>query len=68
MKKLLPIFLVIVTACNTTAQQPELPALIPVPAILKANSGSFQLTEKTKIVIPPDSPELKKFNNDLLSN
>jgi hexosaminidase len=64
MKKIIYFILVIficLSGCNNvnSAETDKIPALIPVPASISMLSGEFVFTEKTKIIIPSEDPEIR---------
>jgi len=64
MKKIIyfiPVIIMFLSGCNE-ANSPEsdkIPALIPAPASISILSGEFVFTEKTKIIIPSENPEIR---------
>ncbi len=57
--------IILLSACSGPKNQPELPALIPIPATVETGEGSFALNEKTKIIFNKTDPEQQKIANYL---
>ena len=76
MKKIIyfiPVIFMCLSGCNkvNSAEIDKIPALIPAPASVSMLSGEFVFTEKTKIIIPSENPEIRlsaDFLAQLISN
>jgi hexosaminidase len=76
MKKLIyfiPVMIMCLSACNkvNSAETDKIPSLIPAPASISMLSGEFVFTEKTKIIIPSENPEIRlsaDFLGQLINN
>ena len=58
--------LLAIAACNnetpvTEAAQPTLDNLIPKPVMVKAEAGSFSLSDSTIIIVAPGNPDLLRI-------
>lgn len=58
---LIPVIIMFLSGCNkvNSAGTDKIPALIPAPASISMLSGDFVFTEKTKIIIPSENPEIR---------
>ena len=64
MKKIIyfiPVIIMFLSGCNeaNSPDSDKIPALIPAPASISILSGEFVFTEKTKIIIPSENPEIR---------